>query len=112
MMIVHIFSQLIYVFLVEFSIVTMLREKKISVYRLLVCHSDLSTERRANIAPRFLISYHKQPRYDNQRAGGLATSLEKLSRRFAIVSIYRPRFVMISIFNRGSDRATAGLTDV
>lgn len=61
--------------------------KKMSVHRLLVRHSDLSTERRANIAPRFLISYHKQPRCDNQRAGGLATSLKKLPRRFAIVPI-------------------------
>jgi len=46
--------------------------------------SDLSTERRANIAPRFLISYHKQSRGDNRRAGEFASQSEKLPRRFAI----------------------------
>jgi len=46
--------------------------------------SDLSTERRANTAPRFLISYHKQSRGDNRRAGEFASQSEKLPRRFAI----------------------------
>lgn len=92
------------------------RDAKMPICRLLVLHSDLSTPRRANIAPRFLISYHKQPYNRAARAdsfvrsfaGWLARSFssaddsEKLPRRFAIMLPSCLRRALI--IDRGSDR--------